>query len=430
MSNLRTTKRPLSCNYRFTLSAIALVSLFTSVTGIADSTQAPLALKSAPLSISRDVLSSQNQNNLPLDSVPVSFDSDGVPLVEEIPSSSSIKEGKIVGKALGNPGTLLTFTLQPTLQEEAERLVRQVNASHSAIVAMDPSTGRVLAMAEKSNAVKNLALSASVPAASLFKVVTAAAAYEGSGVTPNARVSFRGGTYELEPWNYSPEPRRDRKSMSVSEALAKSCNPVFGRIALRFVGTKKLKAYTNSFGFGQDLLFDMPLKVSEASVPEDPYGLSRTGAGFGDVFLSPIHAATLLSAIAHGGEMMRPWIVDSVTDSLGGTTYKASPTKLGRTIKSDTAKAILQMMTETTTKGTSKKAFRRKNRPIFPFSVSAKTGTLRGTNPAGVNHWFISASPTSKPTLVLAILVVTDSLGGARSSDLGRQMIQKFESLK
>jgi len=112
---------------------------------------------------------------------------------------------------------------------------------------MNPRTGKILAMAGDSPSIPNLEFHAGFPAASLFKVVTSAAAIEQAGVTPSTMVAFRGGNYTLTEANYIPNPRLDRRSMSVAEALGRSCNPVFGQLGSQYINSTLLRRYTKLF---------------------------------------------------------------------------------------------------------------------------------------------------------------------------------------
>jgi penicillin-binding protein A len=122
-------------------------------------------------------------------------------------------------------------------------------------------------------------------------------------------------------------------------------------------------------------------------------------------------------------------VVSSIQDKNGNISHRTSPAILGRAVQPETAHHLLEMLESTTTTGTSRKAFYRQGKPRLPFRVAAKTGTLRGSNPQGINHWFISAHPIEKPRLALAVVVVSDGSYGARASELGRLMIQRFEGI-
>ena len=319
------------------------------------------------------------------------------------------------------------YTLDPELQDYVSKIVAQAQASHVAIVAMNPSNGAILAIAGKSNSIDQIEYHAGFPAASLFKVVTAAAAVEHAGIAPHSLIPFRGGTYTLNQANYYPDARRDRRIMSVGEALGRSCNPVFGHIGVKYLNGQILSRYARQFGFNRSLEFEAPLPESSAWIPqEDLYELSRTSAGFGEVRVSPIHAATFMSGIANGGMLPRPQIVDTVVSPEGSVIHKQKSEVLQRIVQESTATSLMEMMRNTTTIGTSRREFMRGTTPTLgTIDVAGKTGTLTGNNPQGLNNWFIGAAPISNPQIAVAVITV-DPQRASKASHLGRLVFQRY----
>ncbi len=319
------------------------------------------------------------------------------------------------------------YTIDPELQEFVSKLVDKAEAKHVAIVAMNPRTGAVLAIAGKSASIPDIEYHADFPAASLFKVVTAAAAVEQAGIQPSSLIPFRGGTYTLNEWNYLPDPKRDRNIMSVAEALGRSCNPVFGHLGSRYLNGNILQKYARLFGFNRSLQFEAPLTSSAADIPgQDLYEVSRTAAGFGNVKISPIHAAAIMSGVANGGLLPRPHIVSEVVSRDGEILTRAKPDVLNRVIQPSTAASLMEMMHHTTTVGTSRREFMRGSRPTLGnIEVAGKTGTLRGSNPVGLNNWFIGSAPLNNPELSLAVITVDAPYSG-KASGLGRKVFERY----
>jgi cell division protein FtsI/penicillin-binding protein 2 len=323
---------------------------------------------------------------------------------------------------------IVFYTLDPDLQMFVEKLVREARSPHLAIVAINPKTGAILAMKGKSETIPDPALHSGFPAASLFKVVTAAAAVEEAGIRPDSLVAFRGGTYTLNEYNYLPDPRRDRRVMSVGEAMGRSCNPVFGHLSTKYLDGSILARYASRFGFNRNLKFDAPLPSSSADIPDqDLFELSRTGAGFRGATISPVHAAALVAGL-RDGQLRRPYTIDSVVTIDGVTMSKTRPEILQPIVEPSTAKTLLEMMRYTTTVGTSRREFMRGARPTLrELDVGAKTGTLKGTNPSGLTLWFMAAAPIQDPELALAIVTVN---GGPKPSYLGRLVFQKYFNIE
>jgi len=256
-------------------------------------------------------------------------------------------------------------------------------------------------------------------------VVTAAAAVEKAGVRPSTKVSFRGGNYTLERWNFQPDRKRDKRWMTIGEAMGKSVNPVFGRLALNFLSPPAITEFATRFGFNQKLISDLPLPTSRALIPADGYGLSRTAAGFGNVRISPIHAAMMMAGLANGGVLPQINLIDSIRSREGAVRYQTRPNFLGRMVKPQTAEQVIDMMLTTTTQGTSRREFHQsRSRTLRQVKVAAKTGTLRGKSPSGVNNWFIAAAPIPNPEIAIAAIVVNPKGISSRASHLGRLLLE------
>jgi penicillin-binding protein A len=363
----------------------------------------------------------------PLEQVNVYYNQDkDTAFTEKIPLFNSRFAGRVA--ALTQKNEFVFFTLQFEMQNFVESLMRSVRAEHAAIVAMEVSSGRVLAIAGRSPLLPAPEFHNGYPAASLFKVVTAAAGIERASLTSDSLIRYRGGTYQLSRQNYFPSSGKDRKVMSVGEALGKSCNPVFGRIALNYINANILRFYASSFGFNHDVRSDVPLPKSIAYIPEDdPFELSRTGAGFGGVTISPVHAATLMAGIANEGYMNKPTFIDRIVAPTGVVVYKGKPRKISTMVKKNTSLELLRMMRFTVTHGTSKREFMRRNKSVLSqMSIAAKTGTLSGDNPRGLNNWFIATAPLERPEIAIAVVTVNASAASSKASHLGRMVLEKY----
>ncbi len=345
--------------------------------------------------------------------------------LRSVPQLTATLSGRFAG--ITPKQEFVFFTINPTLQAAVQKLVDRAPHPHVAVVAMDPTSGRVLALADKSPNIPNLALHSGFPAASLFKLVTSAAALEQGKISPLSTVWFRGGTYTLNRYNYLPDRKRDRRSMSASEALGRSCNPAFARIALNFLDQRVIESYAEHFGFNTKLNFDVPLATSEAEIPAERYAFSRTAAGFGDVHLSPVHAASLMSAIANDGIMPRPFLIERILNRSGEALYQARPEAVQPVITATTSRRLRDMMEYTTTIGTSRREFMLKNKPVLGnIKVAAKTGTLTGTNPKGMTNWFIAAAPKENPEIAIAVIVVDPRGISTRASNIGRHVFEAY----
>lgn len=304
-----------------------------------------------------------------------------------------------------DPG-LAASTLGAALRRQANTLLSELPGGVATIVAVEPATGRVVALAERPGAPASpadaIALEA-FPAASLFKLVTAAAALERAGLRPEEVIRYRGRRGRLTRRSSRPSRFLDLRRSTFSEALAESCNPVFARIASLHLRPSDLAAQAMAFGFEHPLPFEAPIAISRAPAPTDELDFARTAAGFGEVTVSPLHAALIAGAIANGGLLMRPSLAGP---SAPGATPE-TPEVLRRAMAEATARALTSMMVGTVTRGTARGAFSETVRRLASETVIAgKTGTLAGRHPWGTVQWFAGAAVGSKRSLALACLVV------------------------
>ena len=360
--------------------------------------------------------------------VNISFSDSGTAELVSLSGFSGLDDGKYFGVA--EQGEKVTFSFDPVLHQKAEELLKKFRVPWGALVAIEPSTGRVLALAGHSEMQpheSSFALKASFPAASLFKIVTGAAAVETSGLSAHSEIKFRGGNYTLSKGNYLPSDRLDRRAMSLAEAMAKSCNPAFARVALRNLDQSVLTQYAQGFGFNMSISSEFPLNRSSFDLPPDDYAFARTAAGFGDAFISPVHAAMLMSAIANGGTLFRPYIIESVEDAQGALMYQAESIALRDSVLQSTAHEVLDMMRDTARSGTAKRAFSRRNSSGISIpSIAAKTGTLSGSAPKGLYRWLVASAPLKNPEIVIASLVIDPGHARINGVELGRHFLEFY----
>ncbi len=337
----------------------------------------------------------------------------------------------------GNPegvtknGNRITLTLDEELQKGIFALFRRFDPPYGIFVAMEPDTGRVLALVgyrKGGEADPTLPLKAVYPAASLIKVVTASAALEEGNISPEDEISYRGGIYRITRKGIHAKDGRGVPSMSLEEAIARSANAVFGNVAVNYVGSETLARYMGKFGFGQPIPFGLPVESSQGEIPKDEYNLARTGAGFGEVYVSPLHMAMMMSAVGCSGEMPRPVLIDRVEDNDGNTLYESSPSKWRDTIMPETADALLQMMVKTIEMGTSHRTFGSpESTPLLQdMEVAGKTGSLSGWTPRMHFEWFAGVAPAGDPKLAVAALVVNDSRGRIKGSYVGKEAFNTY----
>jgi membrane peptidoglycan carboxypeptidase len=173
----------------------------------------------------------------------------------------------------------------------------------------------------------------------------------------------------------------------------------------------------------------VPLQQSTFTVGYYNYDIARTAAGFGSVFISPVHAAMIAAAVGNDGKMLRPYLIDRIEDARGSVTYQSRPTVLKSSVMTSTAEELLHIMKSTVETGTARKHFAR-FRGGATFPVAAKTGTLSGTNPKGLYHWFIATAPVANPSIAIATLVIDPGNARVKAGALGSRFLQYYHALE
>ncbi|MBU0600344.1 hypothetical protein KJ997_06220 [bacterium] len=321
------------------------------------------------------------------------------------------------------------FTFLPHLQKAGFEIFQKYNAPLGAFVAIEPSTGAVLAMVGQGDNYANkdfhLTLSSGYPAASIFKIVTLAACLEYGTIKPSELLQATGrlrcGDKYIRDSSNVPSG-----SITVTNALAKSCNTAFAKIALD-LGAIPLKEYAFKFGFNSNLNFEMPVEISSAIIDNEPFSVAASGAGFGSINMSPLHGALIAATIANQGKMMSPYMIKKIVDKKGNALMEYRPYEAKAPILSSTAEIIKEMMIQTVHgDGNAHKSFYDKGgRPYLPWiKVAGKTGSLSNGN---LNYtWFVGFAPVDNPQIAIAVMIGNYNTWKAKAGVVARELLKAY----
>ena len=329
-------------------------------------------------------------------------------------------------------GGSVAYSFDQELQERITKLMADFKVPYGVFVALEPKTGRVLAMVGHSSlepewgrrSFYNL-----YPMASLFKIVTAAAALEEKKVTPDTVVAFSGRLTSENPRYWQVKTGKQCQKMDLTAAMGKSVNPVFGRLAAEIVGRDCIISYADRFGFNQCLFPGTPITPSRALPPQSNADLNLMGAGLNKgVLVSPFHAAAIMAAIANNGMMMLPDPVLEIKNGNGKLVFTPKPQSVRQIITPQTAGQLAKMMSTTVNSGTSRKAFHdRRGRPrLADIAIAAKTGSINGSDPAGQYSWFAAYAPADDPQIALIALVINQPKWKIKASYVGEQALESY----
>ncbi|MDX3851520.1 penicillin-binding transpeptidase domain-containing protein [Streptomyces sp. AK02-01A] len=345
--------------------------------------------------------------------------------------------GAITGERT-RPGDVVT-TIDPAVQRAG---YRALGGKKGAAVALDPSTGRVLAVVstpsydpteisgttdgdawrkltgDAAKPMVNRALRQPLPPGSTFKLVVAAAALEdglyGSVDEPTASpdpYTLPATTTVLRNESASA-PCADA---SIRTALRYSCNTVFAKMAVE-LGQSKVRAMAEKFGF-DDTAQDMPVRASESVYPSgmDDAQTALSGIGQFDVTATPLQMAMVSSALAHDGLLAAPHMVSRVVDAAGDTLLSWPDGDSRRVVSSSTAEQLRDAMVTVVEDGTGT------NARIDGAEVGGKTGTAQhGVDNSRTPYaWFTSYAKDAATGKEVAVAVVVEDSGAARSEVSG-----------
>jgi peptidoglycan glycosyltransferase len=332
-------------------------------------------------------------------------------------------------------GTRFTVhsSIDAGLQNYILSLLKRSRTMQAAVVVLNPTDGRILAMVNYENGGKgdNLCTKAVYPAASLFKIVSAAAAIETAGFTPDRPVIFTGRKHTLYKRQLKKKTGRYSTKTSFREAFGSSINSVFGKMGIYDLSRSVISEYADRFFFNRLISFDFPVEQSRVNVPDDDYGLAEIASGFNRVTLiSPLHAALLASAVANNGIMMAPRLIQRVFNDSGELLYQSRPGLLGSPISRGTAKDLRVLMRDTIINGTCRKSFRalRRNKAFRDVELGAKTGTINDKLDRFKYDWLtVYALPRDGTKCIcMAILNVHGEKLGIKASELGMHIIKYY----
>ncbi|WP_327638967.1 penicillin-binding transpeptidase domain-containing protein [Kribbella sp. NBC_00482] len=349
-------------------------------------------------------------------------------------------------------GGSVTLTLNAAAQQAA---YNGLAGKTGAVVAIEPKTGRILAMAsrpsydpnllashdtekvgnawknlnaDKSKPLSNRAVQELYPPGSTFKLVTAAAALSSGKYTPESKVN---SPAELPlPQTTVPLVNEDGKncggsnSATLTIALRYSCNTAFGTVGMA-LGADALNEQAAKFGFGAKPLTELPA-VATSQFPGDPNEPQTAQSAIGqfDVRATPLQMAMVAAGIANKGEVMKPYLVQNVKTPDLKTVSETKPESLHQAVTPQVAAQLTAMMVDVVNNGTGKPG------RISGVQVAGKTGTAQTTKERPPFAWFTAFAPAEDPKVAVAVLIEdaniprNDIAGGTLAAPIAKKVME------
>ncbi|WP_221249838.1 penicillin-binding transpeptidase domain-containing protein [Desulfuromonas versatilis] len=340
-------------------------------------------------------------------------------------------------KALDLPVDGQVLRVETSLDVDLQNyLLERLDRKHSrylGIVVMEADTGRILAMVgfDRENPSGNPCLLSEFPAASIFKIVTAASAVDQCGYTADSPMQFNGYKHTLYKRQLTQAVNRNTNTLSFEEAFAQSVNPVFGKLGQLSLGREQLEKSASAFAFNEPLDFELPLAPSHFTISDQPYHWAELASGFNrETTISPLHGALMASAVLNDGRMVEPSIVDRVVGADGEQLYLSQPQWGPQAMSAKASSVLSRMMEGTVESGTARKFFRgyQKDRALADLEIGGKTGSIDSSDHEARYDWFVGfAKERQGPRqLVVAAMVAHEKFIGTRASQYARMAMTRY----
>ncbi len=332
-------------------------------------------------------------------------------------------------------GNNVVTTLNAELQKMAHDLLGD---RKGAVVAIEPSTGKILSMVSKPNynpnyitqdwktliqneeesPLLNRATQGLYPPGSTFKLITSLAFMENNpwedfSYTCTGQDVFNGKM--IHCYKNTAHGKVDLK-----KALAVSCNTAFSHIGTEMDVNDFIQT-ANRLLFNQTIDFDLPSSKSSFTLQENSTinEIAETAIGQGKTLISPFHNALIVSSIANGGLLMKPYLIDRIETYNGKTVKKVLPELYQQVMDVEYSTHLKTFMVEVVENGTGKKS------SVDGIKIAGKTGSAE--NPFGQPHaWYVGFAPADNPKIALSIIVETSGTSSANAAPIAKELFDLY----
>lgn len=374
---------------------------------------------------------------------------------------------RVLKTVAASPGQNIHLTLDFRLQKKAESLLRGVAG---AAVAMDPASGRILALASSPSfdqnyfasgmsheqwdslisnpfrPMENKAIQGEYPPGSTFKIITALAGLIEGVIDENTEV-FCPGHYRFGNRIYRCWKRGGHGKVEIIKAIAESCDVYFYQAGTQ-LGVDRLAWYAKAAGLGSPTGIKLD-KEARGLVPTAAWKKKRTGIawqkgetlsvaiGQGFNLATPLQMAGMTAAIANGGTRYKPMILDSIKSADGRLIYQNEPLVMGKVPINERALELVRKglwEVVNSDRGTARGS------RLVDIAFSGKTGTSQVISrkkddtrsedemPAHLrpHAWFVAYAPSEAPQIAIAVLIEHGEHGSGAAAPIAREMIKSY----
>ena len=370
------------------------------------------------------------------------------------------------------PGNNLILTIDLDLQQVAEEAFQD---KRGALIAMDPKTGKILAMVSKPSfdpalfarnilaeewrslienphhPLQNKGIQGQYPPGSVFKIVTAIAGLESGVITPDTQLTCT-GTYPYGNRDFRCWKEGGHGTLSLHRAIVESCDIFFYQVGLK-VGVDRIAHYASELGLGRPTGIYLPHE-KQGIVPSSSWKKKRSGVpwysgetlslavGQGYLNTTPLQLVNLISAVSNNGIFYLPQVVERV-ENIYGTVLKAyRPVEIGRAnISENTFRVIHDALSGVVNepRGTGwvcalkgvKVAGKTGTAQVIRMAQNFRKGDMDRMPLKFRDHaWFVAYAPCENPQIAIAVLVEHGGFGAAAAAPIAKKVIEKYFSLE
>lgn len=333
----------------------------------------------------------------------------------------------------------VSYTFNDDLEAFIKKQLGLYHPDYTSVVVIDNENGHIIAAVDYAR-VKNvygrdLAFTNSHPAASIFKVITAADLLENTHIKTDTEFSFTGRSTTLYRHQLKDPGHRHRwiRTLDLEKAFATSNNVIFGRTAIENLTPAGLKKMAEKFGFNKRLVEGINLSPSVFNMASDQYNLAEFSSGLNDkTLMSPVHGAVIGSVVANGGVMKYPVVIKQL-ESLSDKKVIYPPMKGDEVILTPrTSEDLRTLFQATVTQGTARASFRRSRYLLEKLEIGGKTGSLTGGEPFGKRDWFVSYAKSledkSDKGISICVMIVNQKRWYVKSSLIAKNIMEYYYS--
>ena len=337
-------------------------------------------------------------------------------------------------------GANVEVTIDPQLQQVAYDQLTQPGYEGAA-VALQPSTGKILAMAsspsynpnniddqwaqlqeQEGNPLLNHATQETLPPGSIFKIITTAAGLNNgynpdSTLTGASEITLPGTNTQLT--NYAGQVCGGSQQVTLTTAFSLSCNTAFVEMGMD-VGADELRSYAEGFGIGQESNIGVETAAGNIGEMPDDASVGQSSIGQRDVSMSALQAAGMAATVANGGVRMEPYLVNRITDSTMNEIRTTSPKEASTAVDEDVANAFTDLMY----------ASERNTSGYNGNSYASKTGTAEHGDGLPPHVWYVAFDPDRD--IAVGVVVKNggnlgeSATGGQVSAPIGRAILDSY----